>query len=118
MISGRMRTSPARESRLAHINKTETFVERTRGLIGCSPLAEGHGLLIAPCNSIHTFFMATAIDVLFLDSRSEIIAMRPHLKPWRFAFCTAAAAVLELMPGQIALSGLQQGDRLIWEDVL
>lgn len=35
---------------------------RLRGLIGSKPLEPGEGLLIVPCNSIHTHFMGFPID--------------------------------------------------------
>ena len=43
-----------------------TYWERMRGLMG-QQLSESEGLMIKPCNSIHSSFMRIAIDVLFLD---------------------------------------------------
>jgi uncharacterized membrane protein (UPF0127 family) len=93
---------------------TETYFERVRGLLGTANLREGHGLLIKPCNSIHTFFMQMPIDVLFLDSKNNVIRLKPHMKPGRLSTCLRATSVLELMAGQIHISGIQQGDRLTW----
>ncbi len=47
------------------------FWERTKGLMGQPYLEHGSGLLIEPCNSIHTCFMKFSIDVVYLD-REEI----------------------------------------------
>jgi uncharacterized membrane protein (UPF0127 family) len=37
------------------------------------------------------------------------------MHPFRFAMCYGAASVLELMAGQIRISEVQNGDRLVWE---
>jgi Uncharacterized ACR, COG1430 len=56
------------------------------------------GLLIKPCSSIHTFFMAYPIDVLFLSSDGVVLKIVSGLKPWRMAWCKGATAVLEMRP--------------------
>jgi len=78
------------------INKTKKIVlaekaeiannpwTRMRGLLGRDGLAEGEGLIIRPCNSIHTFFMKFSIDVIFLDKNMKIIKISNSLKSWRF----------------------------------
>lgn len=115
MISGKIHIGSSPGNPLPHIRKTETFFERNRGLLGCKELAEGHGMLIAPCNSIHTFFMKIPIDVVFLSRDNRIIRMRHNMKPQRFAMSGGASSVLELMAGQIHISKLQNGDQLLWE---
>ncbi len=118
MIPGRLILDSTREVILPHINKTETLFERTRGLLGCKALAEGHGLLICPCNSIHTFFMTMPLDIIFLRKDNTIVALKTNMKPQRFAISLASSSVLELMAGQIDRSGLRKGDRLVWESSL
>ena len=44
-----------------------SFPRRLVGLLGRSELGDGEGLWIAPCNSIHTWFMRFAIDAAFVD---------------------------------------------------
>ena len=61
----------------------ETFVQRTRGLIGRTGLEPGRGLLITRCNCIHTFFMRFAIDATFLDRRGEVVKVVRNIRPWR-----------------------------------
>jgi len=115
LISGRILLGATREIILPQIGKTETFIERSRGLLGCRNLEQGHGLLITPCNSIHTFFMKMSIDVVFLSRDNAIVAMKRNMQPRRFAMSLTSAAVLELPTGQIRLSGLKDGDQLVWE---
>ncbi len=46
-------------------------------------LDEQEALVIKPANSIHTFFMRFAIDVMFVDKENKIIGLRENLKPFR-----------------------------------
>lgn len=117
MISGRILSGSTLALLLPHIRRTETFWERTRGLLGCSTLEEGQGLLITPCNSIHTLFMKISIDVVFLNENNLIIAIKQNMRPQRFAMSSAATSVLELMSGQAGISGLKAGDQLLWESL-
>lgn len=96
-----------------------SFLSRLVGLLGRRDLAMGEGLLIAPCGSIHTFFMRFSIDVLFLDSAGRILKACPSLPAWRtrgpYRGCRS---VLELPAGVIAASGTQEGDQLQLEPLL
>ena len=62
--------------------------------------ADGDGLLLVPCGSIHSFFMRFAIDVLFLDGNGMVLAVGRSLRPWRMAFGPRQShAVIEILPG-------------------
>ena len=50
----------------------DNFFTRFKGLMGAPCLAAGEGLLILPCNSIHTHFMRFPIDVLYVLSLIHI----------------------------------------------
>jgi uncharacterized membrane protein (UPF0127 family) len=91
----------------------ENPLTRLRGLLGRRELAAGEGLLLRPSPSIHTWFMRFAIDVLFLDRELRVLRVVESLKPWRFAGCRGAHAVLELAPGSAASRGVAVGDRLL-----
>jgi uncharacterized membrane protein (UPF0127 family) len=99
------------------VERTETFLERTRGLLGRSGLAPGEGMLITPCNSIHTIMMRFALDIAFLDQQGVILKLVHTLAPWRFCGCRRASSVLELPVGALGVSGLHIGDQLIWEPI-
>lgn len=40
-------------------------------------------LLFPRCNSIHTFFMREAIDVVMIDSKNTVLYCYSNLKPWK-----------------------------------
>jgi uncharacterized membrane protein (UPF0127 family) len=93
------------------IRSAESFLSRARGLIGRKSLADGEGLWIAPCRSVHTFFMSFPIDVIFLDSEGVVIALHPDLRPSRISsYYRNAAGVLELPHGIIQATGTERGD--------
>ena len=94
----------------------EPALERTarnRGLLGRDGLAEGHALILAPCNSIHTFFMRFAIDVAFVDRDGKVLRTKTSVPPWRLAFTLRAFAVVELAGGELSRARIQRGDRLL-----
>lgn len=90
----------------------DTSQTRRRGLLGRDRLAPGEGLLIMPCEAIHTFAMRFAIDVLFINAQKKVVKIRPDMGPRKMAFCLRASAVLEVPVGTIALSSTAVGDQL------
>lgn len=78
----------------------KSFVGRTVGLLGKSYLPSDEGLLIVPCNSVHTLFMRFAIDAIFLNARGIILSTH-HLRPYKIAFERRATSCLELAAGEV-----------------
>lgn len=98
--------------------RATSFRDRFVGLMGRRALALGEGMLLSPCNSIHTFFMRIPIDVAFLDSEGRIVKQFVALPPWRAtSVYFQAKSVLELPAGTLDASGTQEGDRLVFEPV-
>ena len=98
--------------------RAASFMQRFKGLMGRPTLDFGEGLHIAPCNSIHTFFMRIPIDVAFLDPSGVIVKQFSALPPWRTtALYRKARTVLELPAGTLSASGTQEGDRLDFEEI-
>jgi uncharacterized membrane protein (UPF0127 family) len=87
-----------------------------RGLLGRPPLHPGEGLLIKPCNSVHTLFMRYPVDVVYLDRDYSVIKVVSALFPYRMSIAFGAAAVLELKAGQAASCGIRRGTCFTWED--
>ena len=87
---------------------------RVRGLLGRKGLPSGHGLLIKPTWSVHTWFMRFPIDVVFLDRELRVLKVRKHMGPWRTATRFRAKLVLELAAGECDRLRLEVGDRLAW----
>lgn len=94
----------------------DNFVTRTFGLIPKSSLNEGEGLIIKPCNSIHTFFMKFAIDVIFVNKKNEIVAFYENVKPWRILpIHFSSHYVIELPAGTITAKNLAKHDIITTE---
>jgi uncharacterized protein len=85
---------------------------RMRGLLGRDGLRSGEGLLIRPANSIHTFFMRFAIDVVFIDRAGVVLKVVSALRPWRFSGRRGARCALELRAGEAQARGIRVGDEL------
>ena len=90
----------------------DTSVKRRTGLLKHKNLEPGDGLWIVPCESVHTFFMRFAIDLIYLDKQRKIRKLRRAVPPWRISACFAAHSVLELPAGTIAETGVAVGDQL------
>jgi len=90
-----------------------TALKRLRGLMGRKGLSVNEALWLRPCNSIHTFWMRFAIDVLFLDRQLRIVKLVENLRPFRLTLpATRAASVIELPAHAIARHHLRLGDEL------
>ena len=72
---------------------------RNRGLLGRDSFAPGSALIIAPCTSVHTWFMRFPIDVVFVSKLGEIKKVRPGIGPWRLAAAWNSFAVVEFPAG-------------------
>lgn len=86
---------------------------RLRGLLGHPEPARGEGLLIEPCNGVHTVGMRYPIDVLFLRQDGVVLRCERALPPARFVpWVRWAHSVIELPAGTIDATGTAVGDRL------
>jgi len=86
---------------------------RRTGLLHHKSFPEGHGLVIAPTNAVHTFFMHFAIDLAFVSKEGRIVKIRAAVRPWRLAGALWAYAVIELPAGTLERTETRRGDRLI-----
>jgi uncharacterized membrane protein (UPF0127 family) len=85
---------------------------RNKGLLGRHSLEPGSAMILAPCSSVHTFFMKFAIDIVFVARDGRVVKIRERCRPWRLALGLGAFAVIELAAGAVAPSGTRVGDRL------
>ena len=95
-----------------HADMADTSAKRRVGLLKHRSLAPGEGLWIAPCESVHTFFMKFPIDLVYLDKRLRVRKVRHAVLPWRLSACFTAHSVLELPAGSAAETGTVAGDEL------
>ena len=91
------------------ILRAHRWWQRAGGLLLHAPLQAQEGLLIQPCNSVHTCFMRYAIDVVFLDRQARVLSIVSSLRPWRMAVNWRAHQVLELRAGVAAQQDLKPG---------
>jgi len=95
----------------------DTSEKRRTGLLKHERLAPGEGLWIVPCESVHTFFMKFAIDLVYLDKQKKIKKIRHAVGPWRMSACFSAHSVLELPAGTLKETGTEPGDELAMDTI-
>lgn len=94
----------------------DTWFSRLKGLLGRKSLNAGEGLVLIPCDAIHTCFMRFAIDTIFINDFGQVLKIYENMKPFRFsARIKRAARVVELPVGTVRLSGTEVGDELVIE---
>lgn len=94
-----------------------TFWSRLKGLMLTDSISDNYGLHIAPCSSIHTFFMKYCIDVIYLNEHKEIIGMEENLSPGKLGKrFSGARSVIELPAGGIKKVSITVGQTLAFVD--
>lgn len=93
----------------------DTSAKRRTGLLKHERLEPGEGLWIAPCESVHTFFMKFPIDLVYLDRKHRVRKVRDAVVPWRVSACLLADSVLELPAGTVRATGTERGDELVFK---
>ncbi len=89
-----------------------TALTRMKGLMFSTELPGCDGLLFAPANSIHTFFMRYALDVLFLDKNFKIVKIVYDMTPWKMTLIYFRSyQVLEMRAGTLK-KNLNVGEKL------
>ncbi len=95
---------------VARLRIADGFWSRLAGLQFRRPLPSDAGLLLVPCNSVHTCFLRFPVDVVFLDGKGVVLAVRRSLRPWRLALGPRGShAVLEVLAGS---ADVQPGEKL------
>ena len=93
------------------IASANTFKSRLLGLMGRKNGV--YGLLIVPCNSIHTFFMRYTLDAVYLDADNSIVAIKRFIKPFKITLPVhGAVKVLEFPSCLNATAFLKEGVRI------
>jgi uncharacterized membrane protein (UPF0127 family) len=91
----------------------DTLFKRMKGLLGKSEMQSGEALWIKPCMSIHTFFMKFPIDVVFLNKRNQVVAIKKNMVPNRLTrLYLRSLSVLELPAGTIEATATRVGDEI------
>jgi uncharacterized protein len=107
-----LRNERTGEPLATHIEGAFDSASRRRGLLGRLDFPDGACLIIAPCSSVHTFFMRIAIDVVFASRDGRVIKTYQAVPAWRIAFAIGAFATIELPAGTLARVQTTRDDRL------
>jgi hypothetical protein len=108
-----MRLRRGEHTLIAQLEIAESFAARAKGLLGRQSLGEEQALWIKPSNSIHTFFMKFAIDVIFLDRSLKVRKTFQNVRPGRLILPVwAAASVIELKAGFLQKNPVHLGEQL------
>src|SRR5512140_429261 len=98
------------------VRVAERFFPRMWGLLRTDGLAEGAGLWIHPCNSIHSFGMRFEFDALFLGPGMKVVGRYERFRRHRISrVFWSARGVLELPAGTIGRTGTEVGDEIQFE---
>lgn len=96
-----------------HVILADSFLKRSKGLLGKKSFEKENTLWIKRCQSIHTFFMRFSIDVVFVDKDLKVTNMYLSLKPWRVTpYAFKAKSVFEFSAGTINPDEVAIGDQL------
>ena len=97
------------------VELADTSEKRRVGLLKHTRLEAGTGLWIAPCESVHTFFMKFPIDLVYIDRKRKVRKVRHAVPAWRLSLCVTAHSILELPAGTAEKTGTRAGDELAIE---
>ena len=113
----RVRNQTRNTTLAANADVADTSAKRRTGLLKHDRLEPGDGLWIVPCESVHTFFMKFAIDLVYLDRNKKVRKVRHSVPPWRLSACFAAHSILELPAGTASETRTQAGDQLAFDNL-
>lgn len=89
---------------VSNCNLADSFMARLKGLMFRDDMSVDDALLIIPCNSIHTFFMRFALDLILIDTDGNIVYEEKEMLPGRLLKpVNNAWATLELKGGRLKL---------------
>lgn len=90
-----------------------SFWSRMKGLMWKKDLTEDEGLVLVPCNSVHSMFMRFPIDLLFLSREFKVIKIIERFKPWRATpIIRDCYQIVELKAGVVSKKGVSVKDEL------
>lgn len=86
---------------------------RFMGLMFRKGLKENCGLILDPCNQIHTFHMKFPIDVITIDENNVILEIFEAVEPWKVKPAVKhGKKVIELDANVAKQKDLHIGDKL------
>lgn len=99
-----------------NLKMKDSFFSRLVGLLGCSGLRQDEGIVLKPCNQIHTMFMRFSIDVLFVSRDFKVLHVIENMGPWRFSpLLLKSLYTVEVAAGTLK-GGVKVGDKVVFKD--
>jgi uncharacterized membrane protein (UPF0127 family) len=95
---GGLATERVDGDRILHVARA--FGERRRGLAKMTPMPPDHALRILKCNSVHTFGMRFALDLVWLGRGGRVVRVDRDVAPRRIRLCVRARSVVEARTGE------------------
>ncbi len=90
-----------------------TFLARFKGLMLRAELPQGKAMILAPCPSVHMFFMRFSLDVVFANKDYRVVGIEENLRPWQISKTYRNAHfAIELPTGTVSRTRTQVGDLL------
>ena len=101
------------ETLVPRLEVADRMWSRTVGLLGRQQLPDEEALWIHRCNSVHTFFMQFAIDLVFCDRDLRVKKTCARVQPWRLVWPVwGATSVIEFNAGFLDRHPLAVGEKL------
>lgn len=98
---------------LSDVEAAFSFFTRFRGLMFRKNMPETHGLLLWPCNQIHSFNMRFNFDAVYISGSGEVLKVEADIPPWRsLGTVKGSESVLELCGGVAGKLSIAAGDIL------
>jgi len=99
----------------AEVTLADSWWGRFRGFMGRDEPRRGEGILLVPCNGVHMYGLKFDLDLVFLGTSGQVLAVMERLSPWqRSGRIRGSRYVLELPAGTIEATGTAIGDTLAW----
>jgi uncharacterized membrane protein (UPF0127 family) len=96
----------------------DNFYLRLKGLLGRSGLPPGKGIVIKPCQAVHTVGMSFPIDVAFVDKHNRICYLIERMPAFKFSPAVKKGSfVIEAPAGTFSKTETVSGDEVKLEEI-
>ncbi len=100
---------------ISEVEDANTYFTRMMGLMFRKNLPENRGLLLTPCNQIHTFSMRFPIDAVYISHDNTVIKIEKSILPRKICKTVRKSwKILELNGGIADKIGLAENDVLLF----
>jgi hypothetical protein len=97
------------------VRLADNWLSRLRGFLLRPEPRKGEGILLTPCNGIHTWGMRFPLDVVFLDGGGTVLEVIEDIPPRKTPKRVPRGRyVLEVPAGTIGATGTTVGDTCTW----